>query len=146
MLDSGFQPVLDSSLFLWNVFWISDSLVVFRIPKPRVQDFTSKLFLDSGIRIPLNGATIIFKLFLKLFNFFCINRTFAACHSRGINPPYWRAKVAVGQDKQKAYIIINGDFLCLSFHCGQLSCMSTGTRVNGQTCSNFCFLRLNSPE
>ena len=38
------------------------------------------------------------------------NRPFA----RGTKPPYWRAKVALGQDKQKAYIILNGNFLCLS--------------------------------
>ena len=38
-LDSGFQ-----------------SLVGFRIPKPRIPDSTSKKFLDSGIRIPLHGA------------------------------------------------------------------------------------------
>ena len=29
-------------------------------------------------------------------------------------PPCWRAKVALGQDKQKTYIILNGNFLCLS--------------------------------
>ena len=28
----------------------------FRIPKPRIPDFRSKKFLDSGIRIPLHGA------------------------------------------------------------------------------------------
>ena len=39
---------------------------------------------------------------------------FAASHSRGTKPPCWRAKVAVGQDKQKTYIIWNGNFLCLS--------------------------------
>ena len=30
----------------------------FRIPKPRIPDFTSKKFLDSGIRIPLHGAML----------------------------------------------------------------------------------------
>ena len=29
-------------------------------------------------------------------------------------PPCWRAKVALGQDKQKTYIILDGNFLCLS--------------------------------
>ena len=44
-----------------------------------------------------------------------LNRLFAASHSRGTNPPFWRAKVALGQDKQKTYyIILNGNFLCLS--------------------------------
>ena len=30
------------------------------------------------------------------------------------NPPRWKAKVALGQDKQKTGIILNGNFLCLS--------------------------------
>ena len=42
------------------------------------------------------------------------SRPFAASHSCGKKPPCWRAKVALGQDKQKAYIILNGNFLCLS--------------------------------
>ena len=41
-------------------------------------------------------------------------RPFAAFHSRGTKPPCWDAKVALGQDQQKAYIILNGNFLCLS--------------------------------
>ena len=41
------------------------------------------------------------------------NRPFAASYSRGTKPPYWRAKVGLGQDKQKACIILNGNFLCL---------------------------------
>ena len=44
-----------------------------------------------------------------------LNRLFAASHSRGTKPPRWRAKVALGQDKQKTYfIILNGNFLGLS--------------------------------
>ena len=39
------------------------------------------------------------------------NRPFAACHSRGTKPPRWDANVALGQDQQKAYIILNGNFL-----------------------------------
>ena len=31
----------------------------FRIPKPRIPDSTSKIILDSGIRIPLHGAKVI---------------------------------------------------------------------------------------
>ena len=42
------------------------------------------------------------------------NRPFAACHSRSTKPPHWRAKVVLGQDKQKTCIIWNGNFLCLS--------------------------------
>ena len=34
-----------------------------------------------------------------------VNRPFAASHSRGTKPPRWRAKVTLGQDKQKIYII-----------------------------------------
>ena len=33
---------------------------------------------------------------------------------RGTKPPSWRAKVTLGQDKQKAYIILNGNFIGLS--------------------------------
>ena len=47
-------------------------------------------------------------------SFFKHNRPFAASHSRGTKPPRWRAKVALGQDKQKTYIILNGNCLCLS--------------------------------
>ena len=42
------------------------------------------------------------------------NGPFAACHSRGTKPPCWDEKVALGQDQQKAYIILNVIFLCLS--------------------------------
>ena len=42
------------------------------------------------------------------------SRPFAARHSCGKNMPCWRAKVALRQNTQKAYIILNGNFLCLS--------------------------------
>ena len=42
------------------------------------------------------------------------NGLFATSHSQGTKPPCWRAKVALGQGKQKTYIIWNGNFLCLS--------------------------------
>ena len=45
---------------------------------------------------------------------FNMDRPFAAFHSRGAKPPCWDAKVALGQDQQKADIILNGNFLCLS--------------------------------
>ena len=45
---------------------------------------------------------------------FNMDRPFAAFHSRGAKPPCWDAKVALGQDQQKANIIFNGNFLCLS--------------------------------
>lgn len=35
-------------------------------------------------------------------------------HSCDTNPPCWRARYALEQDKQKADIILNGNFLCLS--------------------------------
>ena len=47
-LDSGFQSLVG--------FRIPSA--GFRIPKPRIPDSTSKKFLDSGIRIPLHGATV----------------------------------------------------------------------------------------
>ena len=34
-----------------------------------------------------------------------VNIALAASHSRGSKPPCWRAQVALGQDKQKTYII-----------------------------------------
>lgn len=42
------------------------------------------------------------------------NRPFAASHSGGTKPPCWRAKVALGLDKQKTYKILNDNFHCLS--------------------------------
>ena len=45
---------------------------------------------------------------------FNMDRPFAPFHSRGPKPPCWDAKVALGQDQQKAYIIIKKKFLCLS--------------------------------
>ena len=47
-LDSGFQSLVG--------FRIPSA--GFRIPKPRIPDFRSKKFLDSGIRIPLHGARV----------------------------------------------------------------------------------------
>ena len=49
-LDSGFQSLVGFRILS----------VVFRIPKPRIPDSTSKKFLDSGIRIPLHGAIQLF--------------------------------------------------------------------------------------
>ena len=39
---------------------------------------------------------------------------FATSHSRGPKPPFWRARDALGQEKQGAYIIKNGTLFCLS--------------------------------
>ena len=46
-LDSGFQSLVGFRILSAG----------FRIPKPRIPDSTSKKFLDSGIRIPLHGAS-----------------------------------------------------------------------------------------
>ena len=46
-LDSGFQSLVGFRILSAG----------FRIPKPRIPDSTSKIILDSGIRIPLHGAT-----------------------------------------------------------------------------------------
>ena len=62
-VDSGFR-VPDSCLFLWNldsgfqsfVVGFRIPCVVFRIPKPMIQDSASKIFPDSGIQMPLHGA------------------------------------------------------------------------------------------
>ena len=64
-MDSGFH-VLDSGSFVTGT-WIPDSgfqslvrlripWAVFRIPKPRIPDSTSKNFPDSGTRVPLYGV------------------------------------------------------------------------------------------
>ena len=59
------------------------------------------------------------------------NRPFTASHSRGTKPPCWRAKVALGQDKQKTYKNLNGNFLFLS-------CPSaTFALQRGGFCTNF---------
>ena len=54
-------------------------------------------------------------MFFKLSRLYCEqvtdNRPFAASHSRGTKPPCWRP---LGHVKQKASIILNGNFLCLS--------------------------------
>ena len=63
-LDSGFPGAGFQSLSLELGFWITifseipDPGVVFLIPKPGIQDSKSKRFPDSGIRIPLHGATL----------------------------------------------------------------------------------------
>ena len=46
-LDSGFQSLVGFRILSAG----------FQIPKPRIPDSTSTKFLDSGIRIPLYGAT-----------------------------------------------------------------------------------------
>ena len=68
-VDSGIQ-VLNSSLCQWNLDCGFQSLVGFRtpwsvfwIPKLRIPDSTSKNFTDSGIWIPLHGAS--FTLYLN---------------------------------------------------------------------------------
>ena len=50
----------------------------------------------------------------SLFFLRAANRPFAASHSRSTKPPRWRAKAALRQDKQRTYIILNCNFLCLS--------------------------------
>ena len=42
------------------------------------------------------------------------NRPFAASHSRDTKPPYWWAKVALGQDKQRKLQFKIMDVFCLS--------------------------------
>ena len=43
-----------------------------------------------------------------------VNRPFAASHSGGTKPQCWRAKNRSGTRQIRAYIILNGNFLCLS--------------------------------
>ena len=48
---------------------------------------------------------------------FCLagHRPFAASQSRGTKPPYWRAKVALGQDKQRKLPFKIMYAFCLSY-------------------------------
>ena len=43
------------------------------------------------------------------------NRPFAASQSRGTKPPYWRAKVALGQDQQRKLPFKIMYAFCLSY-------------------------------
>ena len=52
-MDSGFQSLVG----------FRTPTAVFRIPKPRILDSTSKNFPDSGIHIPLNGVSLRFLCF-----------------------------------------------------------------------------------
>ena len=38
-----------------------------------------------------------------------LNRLFVASHSRGKKPPYWKARYALGKDKQKEITIFKND-------------------------------------
>ena len=53
-------------------------------------------------------------------------RPFAASNSRGIKQPCWRAKVALGQDKQKANCHLKFYFLCLSCPFESLASQNSG--------------------
>ena len=66
---------------------------------------------------------------LVVWNFCRTNRLFAASHLRGKKPPCWRAKVALGQDKQKTYLILNSNFLC---------CLVPGRLFLSSTAVLFC--------
>ena len=45
-----------SAYYRFHRSWFQSLWVGFRVPKPRIPDSTSKIFLDSGIRIPLHGV------------------------------------------------------------------------------------------
>ena len=57
-----------------------------------------------GMQKKFQSLEILFCLLhaaqLKMFDSLCI-RPLAASHSRGAKPPCWRARVALGQDKQE---------------------------------------------
>ena len=71
---------------------------------------TSKFYQEYTVEDKSHSAIELLYASLPKHN----NRPFAASHSRGAKPPRWTAKVALGQDKQKTYIILNGNLLCLS--------------------------------
>ena len=63
------------------------------------------------------GDKISWKTNLLTVTSLGVELEFALCsysQSRGTKTPCWRAKVALGQEKQKAHIILNGNILCLS--------------------------------
>ena len=70
---------------------------------------------EGALRLDLIGSSSIF--IIDLFGSLNVvpNRPgFAASHSRGTKPLCLGTKVALGQAKQKTYIIWNDNFLCLS--------------------------------
>ena len=75
-MDSWFQ-VLDSSLCQWNLDsglvqslkWFRIPWAIFRTPKPRIPDSTSKNFPNSGIPILLHEATFTINKFLHFSQF-----------------------------------------------------------------------------
>ena len=88
-----------------KVIFSSDSLIF-----PSSQKEPLLNFIRSTVEEKSHSAIELLYASLPKHN----NRPFASSHSRGAKPPSWRAKVALGEDKQKTYIILNGNFLCLS--------------------------------
>ena len=73
------------------------------------------------------------------------NRPFAASNSRATKLPCWRAKVALGQDKQKEHIILNGNIPHLSCPSATFALQHEGfvpRTVNGQLQRAFFSLSL----
>ena len=88
-----------------------------RIRAPILDDaekYGNKTVIKNYVERIENNLEQMYKKWGKSFcsEFSLQIKPFAASHS----PPCWRAKakVAQGQDKQKANIILNGNFLCLS--------------------------------
>ena len=69
---------------------------------------------DEAIRITGLNENFVWDDGIEEIHWGPSNRPFAAFHALGTKPPCWNAKVSLGQDQQKAYIILNGNFLCLS--------------------------------
>ena len=88
--------------------------------------FTTGQNLDLNLAVKMASAMASA---LVVWNFCRTNRLFAASHLRGKKPPCWRAKVALGQDKQKTYLILNSNFLC---------CLVPGRLFLSSTAVLFC--------
>ena len=79
--------------------------------KGKRHSITSKVHQGQPTLLQYLKQPHYLRLFLSIHP---INRLFAASHSSGTKPPCWRTKVALGQDKQKAYMSLNDNFLCLT--------------------------------
>ena len=70
-------------------------------------DCTDRINNEDVLKVP--EIRTLHTKFKDLRNYYCVqsfvNRPFAASHSRDTKPPCWRAKEALGQDKQRAHII-----------------------------------------
>jgi len=77
---------------------------------------------------------------------------FAACHSRGTKPPCWRAKVALGQDKQRKLPFKIMYVFCLSCPSANFALQRDGfvprewLAAKGLLCAKFSMCKFRHPS